>query len=72
MGDTATPGTTQDGVRDAAAARSLICDTVLPNDYGECMLHLRGLPSQTKVQELHRYWFETGIPIVIDLKEIDP
>jgi deazaflavin-dependent oxidoreductase (nitroreductase family) len=53
-------------------ARSLICDTVLPNDYGECALHLRGLPTRTKVQELHRYWFETGIPIVIDLKEIRP
>ena len=51
-------------------ARSLICDTVFPNDYGECALHLRGLPTRTKVQELHRYWFETGIPIVIDLKEI--
>jgi deazaflavin-dependent oxidoreductase (nitroreductase family) len=53
-------------------ARSLVCDTVFPNDYGECALHLRGLPTRTKVQELHRYWFETGIPIVIDLKEIRP
>jgi deazaflavin-dependent oxidoreductase (nitroreductase family) len=53
-------------------ARSLICDTVFLNDYGECALHLRGLPTQTKVQELHRYWFETGIPIAIDLKETRP
>jgi len=53
-------------------ARSLICDTVFPNDYGECALHLRGLPTRTKVQELHRYWFETGIPFVIDLKEMRP
>jgi deazaflavin-dependent oxidoreductase (nitroreductase family) len=53
-------------------ARSTLCESVYPGDYGECALHLRGLPSQTKIQELHRYWFETGIPIVIDLKEICP
>jgi hypothetical protein len=34
--------------------------------------HLRGLPTRTKVQELHRYWFETEIPIAIDLKELRP
>ena len=34
-------------------ARSLICDGVFPNDYGECALHLRGLPTRTKIQELH-------------------
>jgi deazaflavin-dependent oxidoreductase (nitroreductase family) len=51
-------------------ARSVLCDAVFPNDYGECALHVRGLPTRTKVQELHRYWFETGIPIAIDLKEI--
>jgi hypothetical protein len=53
-------------------ARSAICDPVFPSDYGECALHLRGLPTRTKVQELHRYWFETGIPVVIDLKETTP
>jgi hypothetical protein len=50
-------------------ARSLLCDTVFPNDYGECALHLRRWPTRTKIQELHRYWFETGIPVAIDLKE---
>ena len=53
-------------------ARELICDTVFPNDYGECALHLRGSPSRVKVRELHRYWFDTGIPIAIDLKETHP
>jgi len=52
-----------------ARARALICDTVFRNDYGECALHLRGLPTRNKIRELHRYWFETGIPIAIDLKE---
>jgi hypothetical protein len=51
--------------------QTLLCDTVLPNDYGECLLHLRGLPSRTKIQELHRYWCQTGILFAIDLKEID-
>jgi deazaflavin-dependent oxidoreductase (nitroreductase family) len=51
-------------------ARSLICDSVFLNDYGECALHLRGMPTRTKIQELHRYWFNTGIPFVIDLKDM--
>ncbi len=50
-------------------ARAAICEPVYPTDYCECSLHLRGLPSRTKIQGLHRYWFETGIPVVIDLKE---
>jgi hypothetical protein len=49
-----------------------LCETFYLGDYGECALHLRGLPTRTKVQELHRYWFETGIPVVIDLKETTP
>jgi deazaflavin-dependent oxidoreductase (nitroreductase family) len=70
------PGSTLGGVAreicDAAErrwARVAICDTVSAGDYGECALHLRGLPTRRKIQGLHRYWFDTGIPIVIDLKE---
>lgn len=48
-------------------ARSAISDTVHPMDYGECALHLRGLPSRSKIRHLHRYWFDTGIPLAIDL-----
>jgi deazaflavin-dependent oxidoreductase (nitroreductase family) len=48
-------------------ARSLLCDNVYPTDYGECSLHMRGLPSRAKIQELHRYWFATGTPVAIDL-----
>lgn len=50
-------------------AREAICETVHLVDYGECTLHLRGLPSRAKIKELHRYWFETGIPLVIELAE---
>jgi deazaflavin-dependent oxidoreductase (nitroreductase family) len=50
-------------------AREATCDTVHLVDYGEADLHLRGLPSRAKIRDLHRYWFETGIPIVIDLTD---
>ena len=53
-------------------ARSVLCEVVYVGDYGECALHLRGLPGRTKIQELHHYWFQTGIPIAIDLKERRP
>jgi deazaflavin-dependent oxidoreductase (nitroreductase family) len=33
-------------------ARTAICDPVYRGDFGECWLHLRGLPSRTKVKEL--------------------
>jgi deazaflavin-dependent oxidoreductase (nitroreductase family) len=52
-----------------AEAREALCETVTLNDYGECSLHLRGRPTRAKIKELHRYWFDTGIPLVIDLKK---
>lgn len=51
-----------------ALARRAICDTVTLFDYGECDLHLRGLPTRAKIIELHRYWFDTGIPLVVELE----
>jgi deazaflavin-dependent oxidoreductase (nitroreductase family) len=50
-----------------AEAREAFCETVNLFDYGECDVHLRGLPTRSKVQELHHYWFDTGIPLVVDL-----
>ncbi len=50
-----------------AKAREALCETVTPYDYGECILHLRGRPTRSKIQDLHRYWFDTGIPLVIEL-----
>jgi hypothetical protein len=52
------------------AARSALCDTVNLVDYGECDLHLKGLPSRSKIIELHRYWFATGVPIVVELDAV--
>jgi deazaflavin-dependent oxidoreductase (nitroreductase family) len=50
-----------------AEAREAFCETVHLFDYGECETHLRGLPTRAKIKELHRYWFDTGIPLVVDL-----
>ena len=52
-----------------AEAREALCETVSLVDYAECRLHLRGLPTRSKIQDLHRYWFDTGIPLVIELAE---
>jgi deazaflavin-dependent oxidoreductase (nitroreductase family) len=50
-------------------AREAICETVHASDYGECLLHLRGLPTREKIEALHRYWFDTGIPLAVDLSD---
>jgi deazaflavin-dependent oxidoreductase (nitroreductase family) len=52
-----------------ATAREALCETVNPMDYGECALHLRGMPTRAKIKDLHRYFFDTGIPLVIDLRD---
>jgi deazaflavin-dependent oxidoreductase (nitroreductase family) len=48
-------------------AREAVCATVTWFDYGECDLHVRGLPTRAKIEDLHRYWFDTGIPLVVEL-----
>jgi deazaflavin-dependent oxidoreductase (nitroreductase family) len=48
-------------------ARAAICDSVHLVDYAEGCLHLRGAPSREAVKKLHAYWFDTGIPLVIEL-----
>jgi deazaflavin-dependent oxidoreductase (nitroreductase family) len=52
-----------------AEAREVFCETVNLFDYGECDVHLRGLPTRSKVKELHRYWFDTGIPLVVEISK---
>jgi deazaflavin-dependent oxidoreductase (nitroreductase family) len=49
-------------------AREALCETVNLFDYGECDIHLRGLPTRAKIKDLHRYWFDTGIPLVVDIR----
>jgi deazaflavin-dependent oxidoreductase (nitroreductase family) len=55
--------------KELAVARESFCETVKLFDYGECSVHLRGLPSRSKIKELHRYWFDTGIPLVITIAD---
>lgn len=55
------------GTAELQRAREAFCETVNATDYGECALHLRGLPTRSKIKELHRYWFDTGIPLAVDL-----
>jgi hypothetical protein len=50
-------------------AREALCETVTLFDYGECDLHLHGLPTRAKIKELHRYWFDTGVPLVVELRD---
>lgn len=50
-----------------AAARAGLCETVNRFDTGECAMHLRGRPTRAKIRDLHAYWFDTGIPIAVDL-----
>jgi len=49
------------------SARETFCETVNLFDYGECDMHLRGLPTRAKIKDLHRYWFDTGVPLVVEL-----
>ncbi len=48
-------------------ARRAYCETVTPFDYVECTFHRPGVPTRSKIMELHRSWFQTGIPLVVQL-----
>jgi deazaflavin-dependent oxidoreductase (nitroreductase family) len=61
-----------DDANELERAREAICETVNAGDFGECLLHLRGLPTRKKIKELHRYWFDTGLPIVVELSDKRP
>jgi deazaflavin-dependent oxidoreductase (nitroreductase family) len=49
-------------------ALEIFCEPVHLVDYGESVLHLKGLPSRQKIRDLHRYWFDTGVPLVAELQ----
>ena len=50
-------------------ATAVYCGTVNPFDYVECAFHRRGLPTRAKIEELHRSWFATGVPLVVELQK---
>jgi deazaflavin-dependent oxidoreductase (nitroreductase family) len=45
------------------------CGTVNLSDYAECAVHRRGRPTHAKIKELHRAWFEGGVPLVVELAD---
>jgi deazaflavin-dependent oxidoreductase (nitroreductase family) len=57
-----------DTPEELARARSIFCEPVRLVDYGESVLHLKGMPSRRKIRDLHRYWFDTGVPLVAELQ----
>jgi deazaflavin-dependent oxidoreductase (nitroreductase family) len=44
------------------------CERVNSFDYLECMLWRHGFPTSTKIRDLHRGWFSTGVPVVVELE----
>ena len=51
--------------RDAAA--QAYCGTANRFDYVECGLWHKGRPTRSKIEALHRSWFEQGTPLVVEL-----
>lgn len=56
--------------QEAERAREAYCKAVYAFDYGMCLFHRGGRPTRAKIQEMTRYWFETGTPLVVDLAEV--
>jgi deazaflavin-dependent oxidoreductase (nitroreductase family) len=50
-------------------AKEIYCEAVNAFDYVECSFHLGGRPSSARIRQLHRRWFETGIPLVVELAQ---
>jgi deazaflavin-dependent oxidoreductase (nitroreductase family) len=51
-------------IREAA---DVYCAATNLFDYTECVFHRGGRPTRAKIEELHRSWFEHGIPLVVEL-----
>jgi deazaflavin-dependent oxidoreductase (nitroreductase family) len=49
------------------AARAIYCGTVNPFDYLEYVFHRGDPPTRAKIEALHQGWFDTGIPLVVEL-----
>ena len=51
------------------AARAIYCGTVNPFDYFEYAFHRVERPTRAKIEALHHGWFDTGIPLVVELQD---
>lgn len=45
------------------------CELVNRFDYLACMMHRPGRPTRAKIRELHRTWFDRGVPVVVELTD---
>jgi deazaflavin-dependent oxidoreductase (nitroreductase family) len=50
-------------------AEAALCEEINPFDYLENRAHREGRPTRDKIVELHRTWFEGGVPLVIELRD---
>jgi deazaflavin-dependent oxidoreductase (nitroreductase family) len=57
------------GAAETREARDAYCETVNAFDFIENMMWRRGRPTRTKVEQLHRDWFERGTPLVVELED---
>ncbi len=55
-----------------AEAEAAFCGEINGFDYLENRAHRRGRPTREKIIDLHRAWFEGGVPLVIELREDRP
>jgi deazaflavin-dependent oxidoreductase (nitroreductase family) len=53
---------------EAEQAMQAYCETLNATDYLACAQHRRGRPTRSKVKDLHRTWFNEGIPLVVELE----
>jgi deazaflavin-dependent oxidoreductase (nitroreductase family) len=61
-------GIARDSRNDAErqAVNDAFCGSTHPFDYAENMFHRKGLPTRTKIIELHAAWLEGGTPVIVD------
>ena len=52
-----------------AAARRAYTRTVNPFDSWEYRFHTGHRPTPDQIQRLHQHWFDTGVPVVIELPD---
>jgi deazaflavin-dependent oxidoreductase (nitroreductase family) len=49
------------------AIHDAFCSSTRPFDYAENMFHRKGMPSRTKIVELHTAWLEGGVSVIVDV-----
>ena len=47
------------------AVNDAFCGSTHPFDYAENMFHRKGLPTRTKIIELHAAWLEGETPVIV-------